>query len=108
MDVEPLLEGAPTDDQKERLESFLVELMLLSRKYQILLHDREETAELLDIRTGRLIGMGLAWFTAPDDDCKVLDYVPVDSILDGTWLMDVDEGFVEQRHVQNVFPVREL
>lgn len=101
------LEGAPGDDQKERLEDFLSELMLLTRKYRILLADEHETLQILDMPTGNLIGLGLVNWTAPSDDLRVLAYEPADSILDGTWLVDTPDGPVEQGTVGNVFPMRQ-
>lgn len=101
------LEGAPTDDQKERLEDFLSELMLLSRKYKILLSDEHETTQLLDVRTMTLIGLGLVFWTAPGEPRRVVSYTPADSILDGTWLVDTEDGPLEQQQVMNVFPQRE-
>jgi hypothetical protein len=101
------VEAAPVDSQKERLESFVTELMLITRKYRILLNDRGETVEILDMDSGTLIGLGLAVFTAPDDDHRVICYVPADSILDGVWPVEGPDGPVEQRHVQNVFPLRD-
>lgn len=102
------LEGHPADEQKHRLEDFLSELMLISRKYGILLVDHHETLQFLDLRNrSRLIGMGLVGFTdaiAPD---KVLLYLPADSILDGAWEVDTDMGSVEQHTVMNVFPWRQ-
>lgn len=100
------LEGAPTDPQKERLEDFLTELMLLSRRYGILLRDEHETTEFLDLASGNLIGLGIAHFTAPGNDRHVLAYLAADSILDGTWLVDTEDGPVEQWRVMNVFPRR--
>lgn len=101
------LEGHPSDDQKERLEDFLTELMCITRKYGILLMDGEETVELLDLQSGTYLGIGLAFFTAPRDAARIVGYVPSDSILDGTWLVDGVDGPIEQRLVQNVFPVRD-
>ncbi len=99
------VEGQPQDDQKERLENFLSELMLISRRYRILLRDNDECTQLLDMNTGNLIGLGLAWFTG-EDPHHILSYVPVDSILDGTWLVEGPDGPIEQRTLQNVFPRR--
>ncbi len=98
--------GVPTDGQKDRLEDFLTELMLLTRKYRILLCDLSETLEILDMPTGDVIGLGLAHFIAPDDETVVRGYVPVDSILDGAWPVEGPEGPVEQRAIQNVYPLR--
>lgn len=98
------VESTPTDDQKERLENFLTELMLLSRKYRILLMDEAETVEILDVPSQHVIGVGLGWFI---DDGRVKEYVPVDSILDGAWPMEVGDAVTEQRFLQNVYPHRE-
>lgn len=102
------LEGRPDDGQKERLEDFLSELMLITRKYGILLVDGHETLQFLDVREqSRLVGVGLVGFTSTKDPDRVLMYVPADSILDGSWLVDTDSGPVEQRAVMNVFPRRD-
>lgn len=101
------LEGRPTDEQKDRLENFLSELMLITRKYGMLLVDDHETLQLHDLRNGNhLVGVGLVGFTSAQDPNHVLMYVPADSILDGTWLIDTDKGPVEQHAVTNVFPRR--
>lgn len=86
--MELRLEGAPDDDQRRRLEDFLTELKLISRRYGILLHDVEESTRIVDISTGHTIGVGLAYFTAPGNDQRVIEYIPVDSILDGAWPLD--------------------
>lgn len=100
------LEGNPDDDQKNRLEDFLTELMLLTRRYNVLLLDQEETVQILDLRRQcNLVGVGIVAFTEPGDDSKVVSYMAADSILDGAWLVDTDGGPVEQRQVSNVFPM---
>lgn len=106
--IELRLEGAPTDEQKERLEEFLAELMLVSRRYGILLQDEHETVQFLDLRgEGRLIGVGLQFDTdTGTPDGRVTDYFAADSILDGVWLVDTDDGPVEQHRVGPVFPQR--
>ena len=101
------VEGHPDDDQKNRLEDFLSELMLLVRRYRILPLDPDAELRLLDMVSGNLIGLGLVVFTAPGNDHLVTGLLPADSILDGDWLMDGPTGAVEQRHVQNVFPLRD-
>lgn len=108
MNDQPLapLEGQPDDDQKDRLEGFLTELMLITRKYRIGLIDDAETLEMRDLRNGNLIGLGLVEFTDRIDPRKVLRYLPADSILDGVWNIDTDDGPVEQHQVTNVFPLR--
>jgi hypothetical protein len=82
--------------------------MLITRKYKILLVDNHETAELHDLLSGHLIGVGLVGFTAPANPGKILMYVPADSILDGAWLVDTDNGPMQQHTVMNVFPRRQL
>lgn len=107
---EPLkLEGHPSDGQKDRLEGLLTELAIISRKYGIVLEDEHETLEFLDVFHDTLIGVGLVPFTAPGDKAGLVTaYVPADSILDGTWLVDTAEGPVEQHTVMNVHPHRSL
>lgn len=100
------IEGWPDDDQRDRLEHFLSELMLITRKYGILLVDGHETTEFHDLRSGHLIGVGLVGFTKPSNPDKILMYVPADSILDGAWLVDTKNGPVEQHKIMNVFPRR--
>jgi hypothetical protein len=102
-----VLEGRPDDDQKDRLEHFLAELMLITGKYGILLVDGHETTEFHDLPSGKLIGVGLVGFTKPSNPDKILMYVPADSILDGAWLVDTDDGAVPQCEVMNVFPRRD-
>ena len=101
------LEGNPGDDQKERLEDFLSELNHITRKYGILLLDESELSYLFDVWANSIIGVGLAHFAAPDNPKRIVGYVPADSILDGTWLVDGPDGPVEQHTVQNVFPLRD-
>lgn len=101
------VEGRPTDEQKERLQDFLTELKLLTRRYKILLVDQDESVQLLDLRGGgHLIGVGIVPFTVPGDDARIIDYEAADSILDGAWLVDTANGPAEQRSVMNVFPLR--
>lgn len=83
--IEP--ETSPDSDQKARLEAFLAELMFITRKYRLLLNDRDESVEIIDMVNGRLLSLGLEPFTAAGNDAKVIGYVPVDSILDGAWLV---------------------
>lgn len=104
-----LLEGHPTDGQKDRLEGFLTELMLIGRKYGIVVVDEHETLEFIDVFHDTLVGVGLVPFTAPGDVTgAVTAYLAADSILDGAWLVDTDHGPVEQHQVMNVFPERSL
>lgn len=109
MSLQPdvVLEGQPDDDQKDRLEHFLAELMLITRMYRILLIDGHETLEFHDLRSGHLIGVGLVGFTKPANPNQILMYVPADSILDGAWEVDTDDGPVEQHKVTHVFPRRD-
>lgn len=100
----PAVEAAPEDDQKNRLEEFLAELMLMTRKYMILLCDGHETLEFVDLRNGNLIGVGLVGFTDRSDPDRIMSYVPADSILDGVWLVDTADGPREQHLVGPVFP----
>lgn len=106
MDDSLHLEGAPTDDQKDRLENFLSELMFSVRRWGICFLDPDEVLQFVDMSTGNTVGIGLTMFTAPGDDTRITGYLPADSILDGAWLVDGPDGPVEQRLVQNVFPLR--
>jgi hypothetical protein len=88
MDEDLHLEGAPDDDQTQRLEDFLSELMLIARKYQILLLDPEEDVQFIDLRTHHLIGLGLMFFTPRYRSDTVVAAMAVNSILDGAWPRD--------------------
>ncbi len=101
------LEGAPTDDQKERLEDYLTELTLLARKYRMMLLDPDHAVEIHDLDSGRVVGLGIAVFTQHTNPRKVGSYVPVDSILDGVWPVDTPYGIADQWTVQNIFPLRD-
>lgn len=99
MSEELTVEGVPTDDQKDRLEDFLAELRFITGKYQILLVDSDDSVQIRDVTTGHLIGLGLVRLAGA--------YLPVDSILDGAWMVDSVNGPVEQHRVMNVYPRRE-
>ncbi len=99
------VEGAPDDDQKERLEDFLFELMLVCKRHGVHLIDADAAVELIDSGRGTIIGLGL--FADVDAEDCLKRYLPHHSILDGVWPVDSPDGVTEQRFVQNTYPRRD-
>lgn len=106
-DVVPL-EGHPSDDQKERLEDWLSELMLICRRYGLVLDTDDADTRVVDVWSNTVIGVGLQYIVADDrDQPKIHSYDCAGSILDGAWLVDTPEGPQEQRAVSSPFPHRD-
>lgn len=97
------LESRPTDDQKHRLEDWLSELKAICRKYGLILDTEDGELRIIDVRRGTTIGIGLAWLA---EGPKITAYDCAGSILDGVWLVDTDDGPVEQRALGMVWPGR--
>ncbi len=78
------LELRPDEDQRERLRDFLSELMLISRKYGILIetHHRGEQPMLVDLHTDTVVGIDLAYRVHGD---FVRSYECDMAIYDGVW-----------------------
>lgn len=91
------LEGRPSVDQRERLEDFLDELTLICRRYNLLLdgYVEGETIQVLDLDSGNVVGLNLL-YTVQERTGKVVAYDCEHSILDGVWLVDAEDGPVEQ------------
>jgi hypothetical protein len=106
MSIYPL-EGQPSDEQKRRLEDWLTELKIISRKYRILL-DTEQVEEgcLIDLDARTIIGIGITYFVT-DDHKSITGYDATGSILDGVWLIDTPDGPREQRDAGRVWPRHE-
>lgn len=104
-------EGAPTDDQMNRLEDLLTELFHLTRKYQILLHDPDDGLRFVDLPNGTTVGIGLTYHTKIHTQTGIkgllVGYHATDSILDGAWPVDGPQGPVEQRTIRPPFPRRD-
>lgn len=96
------LEERPSHEQRGRLIDFLSELMLISRRYGMVIDSYVdvETPVVRDTRTGTVVGLHLAYFVAPDNHEQVTAYdCEGGSILDGVWLVQTPDGLKEQRHV---------
>lgn len=99
------VEGNPDSDQKNRLEDFLSELKIVCRTYGILLDTEDGDTRLVDMTTGRIIGMGLTYLVAQRGGrTRITAYDVTDSILDGTWPVDTPQGSVDQRVAGTVWP----
>jgi len=97
------LEGDPTPEQKVRLAGFLDELMLISRKYRIVLDGYvEDGPALLDLDRNTVIGVGLLYLVDEYRGNKVTSYDAEDSILDGVWPVDGPDGPIEQKDLPGV------
>jgi hypothetical protein len=96
------LENRPTPAQQEALEDFLNELMLISRKYGMLIdsYGDFETPVIRDVAKGTIVGLHLAYFVDPHEPSTILSYdCSGASILDGVWLVDTSDGPKELRDV---------
>lgn len=98
------LEGSPSDDQKQRLEDWLVELKLVCRSYGLLLDTEEGETHIIDLARDRTIGIGLTYLL--DAQGRITGFDCTGSILDGVWLVDGPRGPVEQRELGTVWPRR--
>jgi hypothetical protein len=98
------VESSPTNEQKERLEDFLSELALITRKYRIYLQSCHESLLLIDAERDTVLGVDLTLWLKQG---LFVGYDVEDSILDGIWMIDTPEGPQEQRVVGTVWPRRE-
>lgn len=98
------LEGNPSDEQKSRLEDWLVELKFICRNYQLLLDTDEGDVRIVDLLSNTTIGIGLT--SLLNDDGLITDYDCTGSILDGVWLVEGPAGLVEQRSIAPVWTRR--
>lgn len=99
------LEGAPTDEQKHRLEDWLTELKIICRKYRILLDTADDWVHLVDMDRDTTIGIGVTYLTAERAGRqRITAYDCTGSILDGVWLIDTPEGPQEQKQAGRVWP----
>jgi hypothetical protein len=98
------MEGHPSDEQKNRLEDWLTELMLISRKYRIVATCESGDIRLIDVNTDTVIELGI--LPLLDTDGRVTAMDCTGSILDGVWLVDTPTGAAEQRSVGPVWPHR--
>lgn len=98
------LETDPDDDQKERLEAWLTELTLISRRYRILIESSDGEVWIHDLDRQSVIGLDLTLLLDATDRVKCYDVE--NSILDGVWLVDTPQGPQEQRAVGRVWPRR--
>lgn len=96
------LESGPTPDQQERLEDFLNELTMLSRKYGMILdaYGDLDPPVVRDVHTGTIVGLQVTYFVDPLEPEKIIAYDCLGaSILDGVWLVDTPNGPRELREV---------
>ncbi len=94
------LEGDPQDEQKARLEAWLKELTLISRKYRILIETLDGEVCIEDLDRQSVIGLDLSLLL--DNNGNVQCYDVESSILDGVWLVDTPQGPQEQRAVRGM------
>lgn len=100
------LESRPSPEQRQRLEDWLTELLMISRRYRIVLfQDTGRDLQFIDTDRDTLIGLDLELIRTVDG--RISEYLPADSILDGVWFVDSDAGPVEQRTLGSLLPVRE-
>lgn len=98
------VESTPTDDQKERLEDFLTELGLITRKYRIYLRSTSESLLIVDAERDTVLGVDLVmWLNGGHFHAYDIE----DSILDGIWMIDTPDGPQEQRVAGVVWPRRQ-
>lgn len=94
-DSAPPAETAPTLDQRRRLELWLQGLTSLCVQHQILIEQVDTDIRIIDRDRGTLIGLDL--IVQIDEERGLLAIDPIDSILDGVWLVESANGPVEQR-----------
>lgn len=97
------LEITPTDDQKQRLDLWLRDLLSICRRYRLALHTEDDDMRIIDLDRGTTIGLGVTYMleTTTDGSDVVTSYICTDSIHDGIWLVAHDGDLVEQRHVDH-------
>lgn len=101
------IEGSPTTDQKDRLEDWLSQIKIVCRTYGILLDTDDGETRLIDLETGKIIGMGLTYLMVQRrGHTRISAYDVTDSILDGTWPVDTPAGTADQRQAGHVWPQR--
>lgn len=96
------LEGNPTRAQQRRLDDFLSELMLISRKYQLVIDSYVgyEVPVVRDVESGTVVGLQLAYHVDVQHPTHVVSYdFAGGSILDGVWLVDTPQGPVALREL---------
>lgn len=91
------LERHPTDDQKSRLGTWLNELLLISRVHGIYLITDDGEVRIIDAETGHTIGLDLAYLLDGGQPPRLSSLDCDGSVLDGVWLVETENGPVEQR-----------
>lgn len=95
------MENHPTDDQRARLQDFLIEVMHASRRYGMLIATakNDEPPVVIDVERGTIVGIDFEYITDEENDNLVKSYWCESSILDGVWIVEADDGsLVEQRY----------
>lgn len=95
------LESRPSEDQRERLQDFLIEVMALSRKYGMVIATELEGSPpvVFDVHADTIVGIDFGYVVDEDKNNKVVAYQCADSILDGVWIVEQDDGsLVQQRY----------
>jgi len=102
------LEGAPTQEQRDRLEDVLYERTGLSRRYGLLIdtYVDDGVPVVVDLQTDTVVGLDLRYFVDPKDQSVVTTYTCEDSILDGVWVVDSPHGPVEQGELNGSYELR--
>jgi hypothetical protein len=101
------LEAQPTEDQRERLQDFLVEVMALSRKYgMVIASDKSgEPPVVIDIHSDSIVGIDFFYVVDEQRNNLVTEYWCEDSILDGVWIVEEADGsLTEQRYWRSGAP----
>lgn len=99
------VEVAPTQEQRKRLDDWLSELAIISRKYELLIDTSCGDTMIMDLRTSTIVGVDLAYVL--NSKGRITGYELTDSILDGVWMVRRGEGMVETRTVESVLEQRE-
>lgn len=95
------LESRPSAEQKQRLQDFLLEMLVLSRRYGMLVTQDPNTGNTVVVDTDNETVVGIDFFFATDakNDHRVLMYTCESSILDGVWVVESDDGsWTQQRY----------
>lgn len=100
------IETNPRPEQRRRLEDFIVELSIISRRYNMLLRTESSEIVVTDMITEKVVAIDVFWMFENPQETGAKKYrgayLVSDSILDGVWEVDTPDGAREARQVGEV------
>lgn len=99
------VEVNPTREQRKRLDDWLSELAIISRKYELLIDTSCGDTMIVDLHSCTIVGVDLGYVLNSKE--HITGYELADSILDGVWMVRTGDGMVETRTVESVLEQRE-